>query len=184
MDKYLNFENLKDLIVPDTKETQTFNALIIFMINTENKIIYINNKINGYNSLPEESKPIISKYFVACMMQMFGHAIADKENSHYTTDHLIDIKTKLCNTSQTNINKIIDYILLKLHDFAYGHKAIVALHDIKSSKLIDSFTIILKGYLSKGHIDNEDILFANTLYKNDWRFELTNLNDITIEVTD
>ena len=152
------------------------------MINTETKIIYINNKINGYNSLPEENKPIISKYFVACMMQMFGYAIADKENSHYMTDHLIDMKTRLCIISQTYINGIINCILLKLRDFEYVYKTIIPLHDIKSSKLIESFTIILQGYLSKGHIDNEDILFANTLYKNDWRFELTNLNDITIVV--
>lgn len=182
MDKYLNFENLKDLIVPDTKETQTFNTLIIFMINTENKIIYINNKINGYNYILEGSKPIINKYFVAYMMQMFGNAIADNENRHYITDHLIDMKTRLCIISQTDINGIINCILLKLRDFEYGYKTIIPLHDIKSSKLIESFTIILQGYLSKGHIDNDDILFANTLYKNDWHFELTNLEDITIEV--
>lgn len=175
------FESLKSIITIEN-EKKISKALIIFMTDNENKIIYINNKINGYNSLPEKDKPIVSKYFLADLMFQFGIVIADEENKHYMTDHLIDLKTTLCSISQTDMNAIIDCIISKLDAFAYGSKSIFKLYNIDGTKLMDAFLILLKGYNSKGYIDKEDILFANSLYSLKWHFKMVEMDDITIEV--
>ena len=156
-------------------------VLLIFTHDKENKLIYINTKINGYNSLPKDKKTIVSKYFLVGFTFLFGAEIGTSEDKDRHLGNIIDsMRYHLCQVDATSINDIIGCLIETLNKFNHSHTEIFELGDIAGFTTVENFIHLLKGYVAKGYINNDDIALINIINK-EWKFCLADLDDLSEE---